>query len=226
VEKSQYKLCVEVLRRLDTAGVLRHIVLVGSWCTLFYKEYFAQVRYSPLIRTRDIDFLIPRPSAIKTKVDAAKLLENLGFVVGFTGSQGYIRLEHPQLIVEFLVPEKGRPSEKPYPLPQLGLNAQALRFMDFLSQDTITTTVEGMAVTVPHPANFALQKLLILNRRNLPEKAIKDKEAAIQLLKALSDKQELNVVKKVFTSMPKRWQATVKKVLAQIEEVEILDILK
>jgi hypothetical protein len=225
VEKSQYKLCVEVLRRLDTAGVLRHIVLVGSWCTLFYKEYFAQVRYLPVIRTRDVDFLIPRPSAIKTPVDAAKLLESLGFVVGFTGSQGYIRLEHPQLIVEFLVPEKGRPSEKPYPLPQLGLNAQALRFMEFLSQDTITTTVEGMTVTVPHPANFALQKLLILNRRNLPEKAIKDKEAAIQLLKALSDKHELDVMKTGFNSMPIRWQATVKKVLAKIEEVEIVGIL-
>jgi hypothetical protein len=226
VEKSQYELCVEVLRRLDKADVLRHIVLVGSWCTLFYKEYFAQVRYSPLIRTRDIDFLIPRPSAIKARVDAAQLLESLGFVVGFTGSQGYIRLEHPQLIVEFLVPEKGRPSEKPYPLPQLGLNAQALRFMDFLSAHTITTMVEGMAVTVPHPANFALQKLLILNRRNLPEKALKDKEAAIQLLKALSDKQELDFVKKVFNSMPKRWQATVQKVLIQIDQVEVLEALK
>ena len=98
--------------------------------------------------------------------------------------------------------------------------------MDFLSAHTITTTVEGMTVTIPHPANFALQKLLILNRRNLPEKALKDKDAAIQLLKALSDKRELDFVKTVFDSMPKRWQATVKKVLAQIEEVEILDILK
>jgi hypothetical protein len=226
VEKSQYDLCIEVLRRLDRAGVLRHIVLVGSWCTLFYKEHFAGVRYLPLIRTRDIDFLILRPSAIKVKVDTAQLLANLGFIVGFTGSQGYIRLEHPQLIVEFLVSEKGRPSDKPYPLPQLGLNAQALRFMDLLTEHTITATVEGMAVTLPHPANFALQKLLILNRRNLPAKAMKDKEAAVQLLKALSDKKELNYVKAVFNSMPKRWQTKVKKILTESEQVEVLSALK
>jgi hypothetical protein len=226
VEKSQYKLCVEVLRRFDKAGILRHVVLVGSWCSLFYKEYFVPVRYTPVLKTRDIDFLIPRPWTIKVKVDAAQLLEELGFVVGFTGSQGYSRLEHPQLIVEFLVPERGKASDKPYPLPQLGLNAQALRFMDFLCKNTITTTVEGMAVTVPHPANFALQKLLILNRRNLPEKTLKDKEAAIQILKALTDKQELSYVKTVFNSMPTRWKTKVKKILTEIEQVEILDILQ
>jgi len=40
VEKNQYELCVEVLRRLDKAGVLKHIILVGSWCMLFYKADF------------------------------------------------------------------------------------------------------------------------------------------------------------------------------------------
>jgi hypothetical protein len=31
VEKSQYDLCVEVLSRLDKAGILNDIVPVGSW---------------------------------------------------------------------------------------------------------------------------------------------------------------------------------------------------
>jgi len=30
VEKSQYDLCVEVLRRLDIAGILKDMVLIGS----------------------------------------------------------------------------------------------------------------------------------------------------------------------------------------------------
>jgi hypothetical protein len=76
VEKSQYELCVEVLRRLGKAGILRHIVLVGSWCTIFYKHYFAGIHYLPVIRTRDIDFLIPHPSTIRTKVDVAELLQD------------------------------------------------------------------------------------------------------------------------------------------------------
>ena len=44
--KSQYELCVEVLKRLDNAGVLKDVVLVGSWCTLFYKDFFG--RYTSL----------------------------------------------------------------------------------------------------------------------------------------------------------------------------------
>ena len=161
--KSQYDLCVEVLRRLDKVAVLQDVVLVGSWCTLFYREFFGQGAYMASLKTRDMDLLIPRPSAVKAKVDVAELLRDLGFVVGFTGPEGYIRLEHPELIVEFLVPERGRASDKPYPLPKLGLNAQALRFLDFLAQDTITVRVEGVSVRLPHPGNFALHKLVVLS---------------------------------------------------------------
>lgn len=83
-------------------------------------------------------------------------------------------LEHPNLIVEFLVPEKGRGLDKPYPLPQLGLNAQALRFINFLAQSIIHITIEDIPIMVPHPANFALHKLMILSRRKAKEKAEKD----------------------------------------------------
>ena len=71
MEKSQYELCLEVLRRLDRAGVLKNIVLVGSWCTLFYKDYFADVGYLAALRTRDMDLLIPHPAALRAKTDVA-----------------------------------------------------------------------------------------------------------------------------------------------------------
>ena len=224
--KSQYNLCLEVLHRLAKANILRHTVLVGSWCTVFYKEYFAGTNYLPLIRTRDIDFLIPRPSTIKTKADVAELLKELGFVVGFTGPEGYMRLEHPQLIIEFLVPERGKGLNRPYPLPQLGLNAQALRFLDFLTQHTITVKVDRMLVTLPHPANYALQKLLILDRRRRPEKTAKDKDAAVQVLKALIEKDQQDFVRSVYDSMPRRWRTKVRKVLTELQDREILSIFE
>lgn len=56
-------LVVEVLRRLDEAGVLQGMVLVGSWCVHFYKDYFGGAVMSA-IRTRDMDFLIPTPPKI------------------------------------------------------------------------------------------------------------------------------------------------------------------
>ena len=226
MEKSQYKLCTEVLRRLDKAGVLKHVVLVGSWCTLFYKEFFGRTRYKVSLITRDMDLLIPRPSAIKAKADVAELLKDLGFVVGFTGSKGYIRLQHPQLIVEFLVPERGKGSEKPYSLPQLGLNAQPLRFLEFLAQNTVTTKVGATTVTLPHPANFALHKLLVLTRRPAQEKQMKDRQAAIRILTALINKGQGNLITELFHTMPRRWQSKVKKQFKDLAEKKILDVLQ
>jgi len=226
VEKSQYDLCVEVLRRLDKAGILKDIVLVGSWCTVFYKDFFASKKYMASLTTRDMDLLIPQPRAIKAKVDIAELLKDLGFIVGFTGSQGYIRLEHPQLIVEFLVPERGKGSDKPYSLPQLGLNAQALRFLEFLSQDTIKSKVGSINVKLPHPANFALHKLVVMGRRPKEEKQVKDKDAAIKVLNALIDTEQSITIKNAFQAMSKRWQVMVKKQLTDITEKKILEALE
>ena len=223
--KSQYNLCVEVLRRLDKAGILQDVILVGSWCTLFYRDYFGRGRYVAPLKTRDMDLLIPMPSAIKAEVDVAELLKDLGFVVGFTGSKGYIRLEHPELIVEFLVPERGRASDKPYPLPKLGLNAQALRFLDFLAQDTITTTIEGTCVRLPHPANFALHKLVVLTRRTDHAKQAKDKEAAMRVLEALIDKGQEGSIRNAFGTMPRRWQGKVRTQLAGPLDKKVLDVL-
>jgi hypothetical protein len=224
VAKNQYDLCIDVLRRLESAGIGQHIVLVGSWCTLFYKEYFEGTGYTPLLKTRDIDLLIPDPSRIKIKVDIAELLKEPGFVVGFTGSQGYIRLEHPELIVEFLVPEKGRSTDKPYPLPQLGINAQALRFLDFLSKHTITVHIKGISITLPHPAYFALHKLIILQRRPDQAKSLKDEEAAQRILHSLIRKGEKKFVRDVFNAMPPRQQKLVRKAIDKLNDPEVADV--
>ena len=225
MEKSQYDLCVEVLRRLDNVGVLRDIVLIGSWCTLFYRDFFSTTQYRTSLKTRDMDLLIPEPSTIKAQADVAELLKDLGFVVGFTGSEGYIRLEHPELIVEFLVPERGRGSNKPYRLPQLGLNAQPLRFLEFLAQNTITTDVEVVSVRLPQPANFALHKLVVLSRRAGHAKQAKDKEAAMKVLEALIDEGQDDSIRKAFGSMPRRWQSKVIEQLADPLDKKVMDVL-
>lgn len=224
MEKSQYDLCIEVLRRLDKAGVLKNIVLVGSWCTLFYESYFAGVKYAPVLKTRDIDLLVVKPSAIKSKTNVAELLKDLGFVVDFAGSEGYIRFSHPQLIVEFLVEEKGRETNKPYLLPKLGANAQALRFLDLLAKNTISVKVEEFELTLPHPANYALHKLLVIHRRHKPEKIKKDENAAAQILRAVINKREQQVVLKLFQSLPKRWQKRITEALTTLDNKEILDV--
>ncbi len=66
MEKNQYELCIKVLKKLDKAGVLQDIILIGSWCIPFYKDYFGSVKYPTAIKTRDVDFLVPTPSKTKT----------------------------------------------------------------------------------------------------------------------------------------------------------------
>ncbi|MFH1202072.1 MAG: GSU2403 family nucleotidyltransferase fold protein [Candidatus Omnitrophota bacterium] len=138
-----------------------------------------------------------------------------------------MKLDHPDLLLEFLVPEKGKGTDKPVPLPKLGMNAVALRFLSFLSVNTIKVKVEDFYVTLPHPANFALHKLIIFQRRQKEYKAVKDRNIAIEILKSLIDKGETGIIKKVFNSVPlKKWQNKIIKGLQIADENDILEVLK
>jgi hypothetical protein len=224
VEKNQYKLCIEIFRRFQKSGILNQFVLIGSWCSPFYKEYFADTKYLTSIRTRDIDFLIPNPGKITSNIDVTKLIKDLGFIIGHKGKEGVIKLEHPDLTVEFLVPEKGRGTDKPILVPKLGLNAQALRFLNFLIDDAINVDIEDVNIILPHPVNFALHKLIIYQRRKNKDKAEKDLESAIRILKALINKGEAKIIVKKFRNIPKGWQKKILLGLKKADEQEILEI--
>ena len=228
MEKKQYELCLEILRRFNKAGILKDFILIGSWSAYFYNEYFSGTPYldRAALKTRDIDFLIDNPAKIRHDVSVPELLSDLGFVVVHKGSRGYIKLEHPDLLLEFLVLEKGRGTDKPFPLPKLGVNAVALRFLSFLSSNTIKVKIEDFHVTLPHPANFALHKLIIFQRRLKQDKAVKDRNIAIEILKSLIDKGESSIIKQVFNSIPKKWQAKVIKGLNKSEDKDILAVLE
>ena len=224
MEKNQYKLCFEVLRRFNKVGILDGLILIGSWCLFFYKDYFKKTPYIDItaLKTRDMDFLVPIPPKIKKSVDVPELLKDLGFVMDFKGSKGYIKLDHPDLILEFLVPEIGRGSDRPYKLPQLGMNATSLRFLSFLIDNVMRVKVEDFYINVPHPANFALHKLIIFQRRTREDKALKDKNTAIEILKALSNKGEERLIRKTLKSIPEKWKRKVVKGLEGEKEIKIL----
>ncbi len=226
MEKKTFNLTLEVLNRFQKAGILRSIVLIGSWSVYFYKYYFKSKSYSSFIRTRDIDFLVQVPIKLNKKIDLFKLLEDLGFIEEFSRPKGYIKLTHPDLTVEFLVPEKGKESDKPYPLPQLGINAQALRYLDILSENTISIDVDGIQIILPHPAAYALHKFIIFKRRGNQDKRDRDLEGAIRVFHELIKNDGLTAIKQVFNSLHKKWQATVLKNLESVKEVEIINTLK
>lgn len=222
--QKKYALFLKVLMHFHDAGVLDEIILAGSWCMYFYKQYFYPEKYNPSIRTRDIDFLIPLPIRSKKKIDIVELLRKDGFIVTFSNS-GYMRLEHPEIMIDFLVPERGKGIDKPYPLPHLGVNAQALRFLDFLVDNATAIKSDNITVRVPHPAAFGLHKLIISKRRKTEEKFLKEQKEAITVLKALIEKGESKKIKAVFNTMPVAWRKKVLQALKEAENKEIMDIL-
>ena len=222
MDTSQYKLCCEVMKRLANEGVLKHVLLIGGWCMLAYEDYFSDVAYRPAIRTRDVDLLVPLPHKIKKKVDIEELLRDLDFVINFKGSDGYISFVHADLSLEFLVPERGRGSDKPYPLPELGANASALRYLDFLSSKTIGANFGGIALKVPHPVNFSIHKIILSELRNNPVKRENDLRQGVQLLRALIGQAELNAVHIIVKGMTKTWQKLIRKALADTIDEDLI----
>lgn len=216
MEKKKFELCREVLRRLESEGILDRVLLVGSWCMPAYEGYFAGKAAFPVLRTRDLEFLIPVPPRFAKKIDLQALLQDMGFVLDYKGEAGHILFQHPDLILEFLVPARGRETGRPFSVPQLGINAQALRFMDALARNPIRLPFLGASVRVPHPADFALHKLLIASRRKDADKGQKDRAQAVALLEALKETRQAALVDAAFGAMPKSWQATIRKELTAL----------
>ncbi|MCX6354177.1 MAG: GSU2403 family nucleotidyltransferase fold protein [Candidatus Aureabacteria bacterium] len=227
MEKKQYDLCFEILRRFSRTHLLDDFILIGSWCVVFYKDYFASHPFidHAVLRTRDMDFLIATPHKMLAEVDIPLLLKDLGYVKVFKTEKGYMKLAHPDLMLEFLVPEKGRGMDKSYNLPGLGIKATALRFLNFLTDNTIRVKIENFYLTVPHPANFALHKLIIFQRRVKEDKALKDRNAAIEILRALIGKGESDILHQVFKSIPDKWQIKIRRGLDEIMEQDIVAVL-
>jgi len=99
MENKQIDLLFMVLRILDKKGVLKHLVVAGSWCMFFYTLYLQKKQPIATLRTRDVDFLVPDPKSLKTNVNLPELLKSLGFLIDYRGEQGYIRLVHPEFLL-------------------------------------------------------------------------------------------------------------------------------
>lgn len=221
----QYNVCADVLRRLHKTGVLDHVVLVGSWCLVLYREYFHDADTLPAVRTRDMDFLVPSATKPKTKMDIPVLLKDLGFITGLRGRAGVMLLEHPELLIEFLVPERGRGGKDVQDLPRLGVNAQPLRFMDVALSKTIQLPFEDIPVTAPHPAAFVLHKLLVAPRRASVEKRDKDLNAALMILDLLEKRKELPLVRSLLNGFPRPWQRSILNTLRENHRGAVAELL-
>jgi hypothetical protein len=216
-----------ILERLDQTGFLGEVLLIGSWASYFYGLYYQSPDYRPLIRTTDVDFLIPNPRKINpaVEVDLGKVFEDLHFVKSRRWS-GLVKYESKDLTIEFLVPELGRGGKEPLRIKQFNITAQPLRFLNMLTENSLVVPYEGMKVRVPDPVAYGFHKLLISPRRLKKEKASKDYLAAVEVLHFLRKKGEGRKIAGYFRSLPGSWKEKIQTTLESGKEGEILEEIK
>jgi len=200
---------LKVLARLAEYGFFRAGgVLVGTHAFLAYGNMLG-VRWGAADRTQDIDFAhagksvaiaLPHDFHIDT-VEAIQSLE-LGLLpVGeLTGKAGatYLNPREPEFRLDFLT-TLHRGGGEPFHHPQLGIALQPLKFMEFSLEDVQQAVLfaggQCVIANLPHPARFALHKLIVYGERRgtFAAKSAKDLVQAAALLGFLKEQRSWEV---------------------------------
>lgn len=114
----------------------------------------------------------------------------------------------------------------PYAIPQLATNAQPLRFLDFLIDNTIVINAEGLHIKLPHPAAYAFHKFIIFKRRIKMDKHDRDIEGAIRVFREIIKNKQQNSIKRIYRKIHQKWRKKIIENLQSIGETEIIDVLK
>jgi len=179
-------------------------VLVGTHAFLAYGNMLG-VQWGDASRTQDIDFAhagknialaLPSNLTLDTR-DAIESL-NMGLlpISGLTGNQGatYLSPKDPAFRLDFLT-TLHREGETPYRHAQLGIPLQPLKFMEFslmqVQQSVLISGDQAVLVNLPHPARYALHKLIVYGEREsaFMVKSSKDLLQAASLLSVLKERR-------------------------------------
>ena len=175
-------------------------VLIGTHAFLAYGNLFG-VRWREASRTQDVDFAhagknlaIALPSTLQVDTHGAIESLQMGFlpIAGLAGKAGatYLNPKDPEFRLDFLT-TLHRGKERPYEHPQLRIALQPVKFMEFSLENVVQAAVfcdEGsVVVNLPHPARFALHKLIVYGERqgSFVQKTRKDLSQATALLELL-----------------------------------------
>lgn len=210
---SDENLFLKIIEKLDTGNVLQQIVLIGSWVLPIYRTYFDDDPEIPILRTSDVDFLLEMPPNMQVTFNIPLALSELGFEPEWASQGDFCKYVHPDLEIEFLIPDLGRGRKNAVTITNLGVTAQPLRFLSLAYDHSMGVLYHGYNVRVPEPEVFVLLKLLILPRRNDEAKRIKDASTARALgeflLKRNDRKQHMQ---RLFRELPKGWQKRIRSV--------------
>lgn len=187
-----------VVRRLADYGFFQAGgVLIGTHAFLALGNMLG-IRWGSADRTQDIDFAhagrslaLVLPSNLEVQTGEAIQSLGMGFlpISGLASKfgAGYLNPREPEFRLDFLTTWH-RGHEEPFEHKQLHVSMQPLKFMEYLLehvQQAALFCAEGsVLVNVPHPARYALHKLLVYGERtgSFAAKAAKDLAQAAHIL--------------------------------------------
>lgn len=226
-----------IVQRLADYGFFRAGgVLVGTHAFLAMGGMLG-VRWTEALRTQDVDFAhagksvaIALPTDIE--IDGREAIESLQMgllpIQHMDGTTGATWLDprDPEFRIDFLSP-RGRGGDKPFRHPQLGVMLQPLRFMEYLLEDVQQAVLAANAgvvlANVPHPARYALHKLIVAGERApaARAKAGKDLQQSGALLRALDEAGLSSQVEDAWRDLLARgpgWRSRARAGLRQLSE--------
>jgi hypothetical protein len=190
-----------VIRRMADYGFFQAGgLLIGTHAFLAFGNMLG-VRWGSSSRTQDIDFAhagksiaLLLPSNLEVRTGDAIHSLGLGFlpIAGLASKvgAGYLNPKEPDFRLDFLT-TCHRGGEEPFEHPQLQVTMQPLKFMEFslenVQQAALLCAEGSVLVNVPHPARYALHKLLVYGERTgtFRAKASKDLAQAAHILACL-----------------------------------------
>ena len=134
------------------------------------------------------------------------------------------RVRGTELRLDLLTPLVGKPRAAPIFIPALGAAAQPLRFLDYLLENPMQVALvgrDGVLVTVPGPARFALHKLIVAAERGETQQAKvrKDLAQAEALLEVLAADRpgDLALAWESLAARGSRWVSRARRSLARLD---------
>jgi len=217
-----------VLEVLAQAGTfLAGGVLVGSHAFNAYSNMLGVSWDSAAMQTQDMDLASQRQIEVAMHQDApdvkSVLLESgMGFfevpALNPKSPSTSFKLRGEDFHVDLLTPLKGPGSSKPVLLPHFNSYAHPIRFLEYLLKDSQNAVIpfrSGILVVVPHPARFALHKLVVSQRRPVAQqiKAKKDIQQAIEILNILLEDRpgDIWIALEAARAMPDKFQSQLAK---------------
>ncbi|WP_413990011.1 GSU2403 family nucleotidyltransferase fold protein [Labrys okinawensis] len=175
-----------LLEAVARAGLFESgLVLIGTIAFSLYAPIVGAIPSAAFSMTQDADFAVASVTDTRGDADLTTVLRRADPT--FQSAPSLHRTDLPRKFrastgfeVEILTPVRNREDDGVVNIAGLGAGATPLHFMEFLIQDAIKAVAlynDGIKVTIPNPARYAIHKLIVAQERSIGV-AKRDKDLA------------------------------------------------